>query len=62
LAIGPAPSAKEDPRARVHVAIAGPQRSDAAAMRFAGHPDIVLQLTGKQALNLLRKRFLLRPT
>ncbi|MFO0869453.1 MAG: CinA family nicotinamide mononucleotide deamidase-related protein [Pirellulales bacterium] len=56
LAVGPFPPPAEAAAAagQVHVALASPTAVKSFAFSLAGHPDILLSRTAKQALNVLR--------
>ncbi len=57
LAVGPIDMERtRDPNAKLWLGMASPEKSTAVAVRFAGHPDIVMERSAKQALNLLRLR------
>ena len=59
LAVGPIDVARaRDPDAKLWLGLASPEESTAVAVGFAGHPDIVMERSAKQALDLLRKRLL----
>ena len=59
LAVGPINMERaRDPDARLWLGLATPDDSVAVAVRFAGHPDIIMERSAKQALDLLRQRLL----
>jgi nicotinamide-nucleotide amidase len=61
LAIAAFPPVVDAPDARVHVAIAAPDRTRRLRFPCASHPDIRQARAGKQALNALRLTLLGRP-